>query len=162
AGDDALAKCANFPRQLALVSRLSRRVPRYRSEHARRRVADAEQAALSFRDDLELHGRLVEARLALLELSKRGPLCLANRLPCRFDLQLAHRRAFCFFFRFTRRGCAGGFGFGRAAPSPASGGGSSCGGVRDERFGIVGGGVFGMSRRVTRPCPTVQRFVVIQ
>src|SRR5439155_19908103 len=53
------------------------------------------------------------------------------------------------------------------APS-ATGGGSgdgSFGGVREVRFGPappVGGGVFGIKRRVISPCPTVQRLVVIQ
>src|SRR5205807_1405077 len=107
-------------------------------EHARGRVAHAEQAALTFGDDLEADRRLVEPRLSLFELAKRRPLRLADRLPGRLDLQIAHRRAFCFFLRFTRRGWAGGCGFGRAAPSPASGGPpSSFGGVRDERFGVV-------------------------
>ena len=41
--------------------------------------------------------------------------------------------------------------------------GGSFGGVRDERFGPgAGGATFGIRRRVIKPCPTVQRFVVIQ
>jgi hypothetical protein len=43
------------------------------------------------------------------------------------------------------------------APSSAA---VSFGGVRDERFGAACG--FGISRLVTSPWPTVQRFVVTQ
>ena len=54
--------------------------------------------------------------------------------------------------------------------NPTSGstsGGGSFGGVRDDRLGADGEGppgkpTLGISRRVISPCPTVQRFVVIQ
>ena len=50
----------------------------------------------------------------------------------------------------------------------ATAGASTFAGVRDERFGpaaavaAVAGFGLGTSLRVIRPCPTVQRFVVIQ
>src|SRR5206468_2484383 len=105
----------------------------------------------------ELHGRLVEPGSQALELAQRRPLRLADGLPGRLDEEVgAHLRAF--FFRRTIRGWPGGGGFGSFAPSPASPSPRSFGGVRDVRFS--GGAGFGVSRRVTSPCPTVQRFVV--
>ena len=96
------------------------------------------------------------------------PLRLADGLAGRLDRcksapSLTGR--LLFFFRLTRRG---GPGRSRGAVLPTFGlllrqrrlPAASFGGVRDERFG--GGAGFGVSRRVTIPWPTVQRFVVIQ
>src|SRR5919202_5051312 len=138
------------------------------SDHARRRVADAENPPLALGDDLEPNGRLVEPRREPLELSQRGPLRLADRLAGGLDLERllglgAHRRAFFFFF--TRLGAAAGVGFGsgclRAAPSPPPSPSPPRGGVREERFG-GGAPFFGISWRVISPWPTVHRFVVTQ
>jgi hypothetical protein len=63
-----------------------------------------------------------------------------------------------------RGGCerAGGAGFGASgsalAPFPLEP--SSFGGVRELFFSTSPTGVFGTSRLVISPCPTVQRFVV--
>src|SRR5207247_883093 len=48
---------------------------------------------------------------------------------------------------------------GRGGPS---GSGAPRAGVRDDRRCDCAGGVFWVRRRVTRPCPTVHRFVVTQ
>ena len=49
-------------------------------DHAGRLVADTEDPALAFGDDLELHRGLVEPGIPPLELAQRRPLRLANRL----------------------------------------------------------------------------------
>src|SRR5438552_16191809 len=77
-----------------------------------------------------------------------------------------------FFFRRTGCGCGGclafaaGAGFGgsglRLAPLPPPPPSSGFGGVRDDLWNSDGAGVFGSSRLVIRPWPTVQRFVVTQ
>jgi hypothetical protein len=59
------------------------------------------------------------------------------------------------------------FGAGTSAVGVSPSGGGSLGGVRDDRLGPDeagpdGGPTFGIKRRVIKPCPTVQRFVVIQ
>src|SRR3954452_1051809 len=139
-------------------------------DHARRRIADSEQAALAFGKNRELDGRLVERGKTPFELSERGPLGLADGLTgglylglAEFPLALAHLRVRGpFFFRRLTRCCgepALGAGLLGPAPSPFPPP-SSFGGVLDERLG--GGWGLGMSRRVTRPWPTVQRFVVTQ
>ena len=106
------------------------------------READPQKPALAFRDDLELHALAVEAGHALLELSERSPLRLADRLTRRLDghgLLVAHRRVLPPRLRFTRRGAppelprTAGVGV-ALSPLPA-GSGSSFGGVRLERFG---------------------------
>src|SRR5262249_17605005 len=118
----------------------------------------------------------VEPRRHTLELPKCFPLRLADGLAGRLDrdlgrIGLAHLREPP-RFRFTRRGFAGAFGlagsgFG-AAPFPAASSASvSRGGVREERFGAVETAApfapgLAISLRVTSPCPTVHRFVVIQ
>src|SRR5581483_7786905 len=128
-------------------------------------------AALTLRDDLELHRRLVERGIPLLELAQRRPLRLADGLARRLDRQVgvgAHLRLVRFFFlRRTWRGALA-CGFGRsgaggstAAPLPLVPS-SSFGGVRDVRRSTVGAAVFGISRRVIRPWPTVHRLVVTQ
>ena len=67
-------------------------------------------------------------------------------------------------FRLTRRGApldaAAGRGWPSLELSPFADTSASFGGVRLERFGGATG--FGMSRRVTSPCPVVHRFVVSQ
>src|SRR5207302_10067248 len=163
--DDPPEELAHVGGKLALVDHFcgSVAVPvpvafrRYRRDHASRSKTDTEQAALALGDHLELDRRLVEPGLELFELAQRRPLCLADRLPRRFDLELlVHRRAR--FLRLTFRGCegaaaravAGSF----AAPSPA---GSSFDGVRDERRCGWAAGVLCVNRRVTRPWPTVPR-----
>src|SRR6266542_3781869 len=113
--------------------------------------------SLSLGDDLEANRGLVETGLLPLELPQRRPLGLADRLAGRLDLEIHQRRAF--FLRFTRRGGALGF---AAAGAPAPSSRTSFGGVREERFGPVGGATFGISRLVISPCPTVHRLVVIQ
>src|SRR5207253_3086546 len=102
------------------------------------------------------------------ELAQSRPLRLAHGLPRRLDRHgVVHRRPAFFFRRTLRGGCCerAGAGFGasgsRAAPLPPPSP-SSRGGVRELRFSSMGAGVFGMSRRVISPCPTVQRFVVTQ
>jgi hypothetical protein len=70
----------------------------------------------------------------------------------------------------TFRGGLLGFGWddGAWAAASAPPSGELFGGVRDERLGPLlpppppGGATLGISRRVISPCPTVQRFVVIQ
>ncbi len=136
----------------------------------RRRVADAEQAALALGHDLEAHRRLVERRIPLLELPQCRPLRLAHGLARRLDRQLvAHRRPPAFFRRTLRGGCCeragagfGGVGGSFCAPFPPPSP-SSRGGVRELFFSKSdGAGVFGISRRVISPWPTVHRFVVTQ
>src|SRR5205823_3916774 len=99
-----------------------------------------------------------------LELPQRRPLRLADGFAGRLDLDVAHRRAFFFFFTRLGGPAAAGVGVGAAgerfAPSPSSG--SSRLGARELRFAGVVGGVFATSRRVISPWPTVQRFVVTQ
>src|SRR4029077_18950192 len=97
------------------------------------------------------------------------PLRLSNVLSRRFARQLrGHRRPPAFFRRTLRGGCCdrAGAGFGGsglfAAPVPPPSP-SSRGGVRELFFSKSdGAGVFGISRLVISPCPTVQRFVVTQ
>ena len=141
-------------------------------EHARRRSAHAEQAALALGQHVEGDRVAVEARVEPLELAHRLPLRLADRLARGFDLEdgvlCAHRLPPRFFFRFTRRGWDGwDCGPSRApaprvprrpSPHPLS---QPAGGVR-ELFFCGATFVRGTSRRVTMPCPTVQRFVVAQ
>ena len=125
-----------------------------RRDHPRRRVADAEQPPLAFRENLESHRGLVERRDEELELAERPPLRLSDRLAGRLDRAVgAHLRP-CPRLRFTRRGWVGawrGFGarpgFGAtpaperafAAPLPSSVA-REAEGVRDERFGAAGRG----------------------
>ena len=169
---DPLDELAHLSRERALLARLgSSHVVRHRRHHPRRRVTDPEQSPLPLGEHLEPHRRLVQAGLHLLELPEGGPLRLPDGLSRRLDLEIAQRFAF-FFFRFTRRGgpgAAAGAGASAVGFAPsATGGGSgdgSFGGVREVRFGPappVGGGVFGIKRRVISPWPTVQRLVVIQ
>jgi hypothetical protein len=127
--------------------------------HPRRRVADAQQPALALGDHLKPNRRLVDPRLELLELAQRCPLRLTNRFARRLDLE-AHRRAFLFFLRLTRRGCAGAAGAGAGSGATAGAGATSFGGVREVRRS--GGCGRGTSRRVIKPWPTVHRFVVTQ
>ena len=54
-------------------------------DDVRRSETDAEQPALAFGDDLELHAVAIEARNELLELAQRGPLRLADGLAGRLD-----------------------------------------------------------------------------
>src|SRR5438034_3164739 len=163
-GGDAFEQLAHVCRELAVaVGGALCRVRVDLRDDSRRRIADAQEPSLALRDDLELDGALVEPRMELLELAQRGPLGLADGLAGRLDLAqvLRHRLAFP-FFRFTRRGAAGGAdalsSAGSAVPSRLCV--SDFGGVRDDRFG--GGFAFGIICRVTRPWPTVQRFVVTQ
>src|SRR6266542_2171263 len=163
-GDDLLDERAHVGSQLALLlRRLARAVAGRigsRCDDPRRRIADAEQAALALGDDFEANRGLVDPGPQPLELAQRCPLRLADRLPRRFDEQLlGHRRARFFFLR-TTRGCPVGFGGGSAGVAPSPSPPRCFRGVRELRFGVGTG--FGASRRVTRPCPTVQRFVVIQ
>ena len=169
---DSLEELAQRRRSLALVAsarraRRGRSASSTRRDHARRRVADAEQAALALGDDLEANRRLVEARVQALELAQRRPLRLADGLARRLDrdARSVTRGARRFFFRLTcarlrRGGFGAGFGrrlrLGRRLPSTSA----LFGGVRELVFG--GGCGFGTSRRVIRPCPTVHRFVVTQ
>ena len=96
-------------------------------EHAGRRVADAEQAALALGEHLEADRGLVERRREALELAQRLPLRLADGLAGRLDRRARRVTARAPpFFRFTRRGCgwarsARGLGFGGSvgAPLPA-------------------------------------------
>ena len=129
--------CSTSSRTRAAASRLvvGARAARRRSgrvgrrDHARRRVADAEQAALALGDDLEANAALSSPGASALEVAQRLPLRLADRLPGRLHGDLAAHRRAPPFFRLTRRGCArGGFGVcgrGRAVllrrprPSPA-------------------------------------------
>src|SRR5207302_9377952 len=123
-----------------------------------RRVADAEEPTLAFGDHLEPHRRLLEPGIALLELTQRRPLGLADGLARRLDRQLGGHRRPAFFFRRTLRGGCGrdaaGAGLGasgpRRAPFPPPSL-SSRGGVRDVRFSSTGAGVFGTRRRVINP-----------
>ena len=71
--------------------------------------------------------------------------------------------------RFTRLGGPATTGAPSLAPSfgpgPfafSAGGGASFGGVRELFFSAPGSTGFGISVRVTKPCPVVQRFVVSQ
>src|SRR5262249_1051476 len=132
-------------------------------------VADAEDAALPFRDHLELHRCLVEPRVPPLELPKRRPLRLSDRLPGRPGSELsglAHLRLVRFFLRRTWRGrwdaVGAGFGGGGSLLAPLPLEPSSFGGVRELRFSATGAGVRATSRRVISPWPTVHRFVVTQ
>ncbi len=140
-----------------------------RRDDACGRVADAEETALALADDLEANGLAVDAGGAVLELAERGPLRLADGLARRLDGDLVgHRRLPPpLRFRFTRRGGpATGAG---EAPSRPPGtpfrfgvcAGCSLGGVRELFFRAAGSGR-GIIRRVTTPCPVVQRFVVSQ
>ena len=158
--------------------RLLRRVAAQLGRNASGREADAEEAPLPFRDDLEAHLALVEPGEAALELPQRRPLGLAHRLAGPLDLTVStvspgrSVSAVLIVWSAGRASCAGarggrrleaGFGAGAAAPSPAGvrrSGRASAAGVRELRFG--GGCGLGMSRRVTSPWPTVQRFVVTQ
>jgi len=75
--------------QLGLVDRLRHcSARRDRRDDLRRRETDPEQTSLALGHDLEVHGRLVQARVLLLELSKRSPLGLADRLAGRLDRDL--------------------------------------------------------------------------
>src|SRR5438093_5509347 len=99
--------------------------------------------------------------MLLLELPQRGPLRLPDGLAGRLHLELHQRRAF--FFRFTRRGWLWlGLGVSAGTAACAWAGSAGFGGVREVRFWGVGAAIFGIRRRVIRPCPTVHRFVVIQ
>src|SRR5581483_5944317 len=165
---DAHHQPAHLGCRVALVDRRRRDGVRgQQGDHARRGIADAEQAALALGDDLELHRGLVQPGMAQLELAQRRPLRLADRLAGRLDGHVGHRLRAVPFFRRTLRGCPAGrdglaFGSPEAegfAPLPPP---SSFGGVRDVRLKRSGGGVFGISRRVISPWPTVHRFVVTQ
>ena len=108
---DPLEQLAEVGREIALVTgRRSRRRFRnrrgvHRRDHTRRRVADAEQAALPLGEHLEAHGRLVETRRELLELTQRMPFRLADGLPGRLDRQgSVTSRPSAPFLRLTRRG----------------------------------------------------------
>src|SRR5262249_34978137 len=129
----------------------------------RGRVAHPKAPPLPFLQSLDPPRRLVDRGLEPLELAQRLPLRLADGLAGRLDRD--QRRGPPFFF-LTRRGAAG-LGFGAAAragagvlPSVFVGAGD----VREVRFGPKsdGIGVFGISRRVIRPCPTVHKLVVTQ
>ena len=78
-----------------------------RRNHPRRRVADAEQAALALAHDLEGDARLVEPRRQPLELAQRLPLRLADGLAGRLDRDVGAHRREPPFLRLTRRGCCG-------------------------------------------------------
>src|SRR4029450_4020285 len=93
-----------------------------------------------------------------LELAECRLLRLADGLTRRFDEQILGHRLARFFFLRTTRGWPAGLGGGFAAFAPSGGATRSLDGVGEVRFGATIG--FGASRRVTRPCPTVQRFVV--
>src|SRR4029453_10113819 len=109
-GRDALEQVADVSRELALaVGRCLCRVGVDLRDDPRRRVAHTEEPAFALRDDLEPNGALVEPRVELLELSQRGPLRLTDGLAGRLDLaEILHHRLAFRFFRFTRRGGAGG------------------------------------------------------
>ena len=134
AGCDPLQDLAHAGGQLGLgVARLGDRAGLDRGNDARGRVADAEQAALTFGDDLELNGGLVELRMELLELAKRRPLRLADGLARGLDAQgvLAHRlRPFLLALHAPRRpegwaGLASGLGLRDRAPPPSAACGTS-------------------------------------
>src|SRR5262249_21196916 len=158
---------ADIRGELALDRCLSRRPGfhgRRRSrDDTRRRVADAQETTFSLAHDLEANRALVQIGTTSLELAQRRPLRFADGLARRLDDELVVQRLapFFFFFRRTTRGCPVGFGAAGAGFAPSSASSSrSFGGVLDVRLGRATG--FGASRRVTRPWPTVQRFVVIQ
>ena len=123
--DDALDQSAHVRGQLGLLGRRARRDGRHGSvgrggDDPRRRVPDAEQAALALGDDLEPDRVPVDPRPLPLELAQRRPLRLADGLSRRFDEQiLGHRRARFFFLR-TTRGWPAGFGGGFAAFAPSA------------------------------------------
>ena len=135
-----------------------------------RLVADAEDPALAFGHDLELHRGLVEAGMAPLELAQRGPLRLADRLPGRLGREV---REISLISGSCASSCAAPGAAAARPTEPASAAAtsglapfplepSSFGGVRELRRSGAGAGVFATSRRVISPCPTVQRFVVTQ
>ena len=114
-------------------------------DHLCRSESDAEQTAFAFGDDLELDRVLVEAGRETLELTKRRPLRLTDRLTGRLDAKhlVAHRRPPPpERLRLTRRGgpavppagevlCGTAFGLPPPFDDFAGGAGGSLGGVRD-------------------------------
>ena len=138
-------------------------------------VADAEQPALALGDDDEADARLVDSGKAPLELPERRPLRLADGLPGCLDVGSA-ARAFssgtliaasagpssCACAPVAAAAAAPAIGCAAlpaaVAPSPA---GSRLLGRRPGRA-LRRRLRLGHSRRVTRPWPTVQRFVVTQ